>query len=68
MIKLLDLQELAEETKIPEKVLALLVVEGKIPHRMVRGWPAFDPTNLGGFLPKLQNRIKTWDENENQTH
>ena len=65
MIELLTLDEMEEFSGIPKKVLALLVVEGKIPHRMVRGWPVFDPTNLGSFLPKLQKRL--WHDQENQT-
>lgn len=65
MIELLSLDEMEEFTGIPKKVLALLVVEEKIPHRMVRGWPVFDPTQLGKFLPKLQKRI--WHDQENQT-
>ena len=65
MIELLSLDEMEEFLGIPQKVLALLVVEGKIPHRMVRGWPVFDPTQLGEFLPKLQKRL--WHDQENQT-
>lgn len=66
MIELLTLEEMEIFSGIPKKVLALLVVEDKIPHRMVHGWPVFDPTQLGDFLPKLQTRLKTWDANENQ--
>jgi hypothetical protein len=65
VIELLSLDEMEEFLGIPQKVLALLVVEGKIPHRMVRGWPVFDPTQLGEFLPKLQKRL--WHDQENQT-
>lgn len=66
MIELLTLEEMEIFSGIPKKVLALLVVEDKIPHRMVRGWPVFDPTQLGGYLPKIQNKLQ-WDANENQT-
>lgn len=66
MIELLTLEEMEFFSGIPKKVLALLVVEDKIPHRMVRGWPVFDPTQLGEYLPKLQNKLQ-WDANENQT-
>jgi hypothetical protein len=66
MIRLLSIDELAYELKIPEKVLALLVVEGRIPHRMVAGWPLFDPTNLGPVVAKLIKRLK-WLDQENQT-
>jgi hypothetical protein len=66
MIRLLSIDELADELKIPEKVLALLVVEGRIPHRMVAGWPLFDPTNLGPVVAELTRRLK-WEEKENQT-
>ena len=66
MIELLTLEEMEFFSGIPKKVLALLVVEDKIPHRMVRGWPVFDPTQLGEYLPKLQNKLQG-DANENQT-
>jgi hypothetical protein len=69
MIRLWDLRELAEKCGESDFLLAELTLLGKIPHRMVRGSPLYDPSNLGKLANKmLANRSKHNTTQDNGKH
>ena len=69
MIRLFDLQEMAEELKLPPAVVALWAADGYIPHIMRDGMPLFDPIAVGKHIAEqLNNLNKIDDANEPTTN
>ena len=68
MIRLFDLQEMAEDLKLPPAVVALWAADGYIPHIMRDGMPLFDPIAVGKHIAEqLNNLNKNNDANEPKT-
>jgi hypothetical protein len=62
MIRFLDLQEMADELKLPPAVVALWAADGKIPHKMKDGLPLFDPVAVGKHIAKQLNELNKNDD------
>jgi len=62
MIRLFDLQEMAEELKLPPAVVALWAADGYIPHIMRDGMPLFDPIAVGKHIAEQLNNLNKNDD------
>ena len=62
MIRLFDLQEMAEHLKLPPAVVALWAADGYIPHIMRDGMPLFDPVAVGTHIAKQLNELNKIDD------
>jgi hypothetical protein len=62
MIRLFDLQEMAEHLKLPPAVVALWVADGHIPHIMKDGMPLFDPVAVGKHIAEQLNNLNKYDD------
>ncbi len=62
MIRLLDLQEMSEDLKLPPAVVALWAVDGYIPHTMKDGLPLFDPVAVGKHIAEQLNELNKYDD------
>ena len=70
MIRLFDLQEMAEDLKLPPAVVALWAADGYIPHTMKDGMPLFDPVAVGTHIAEQLNNLNkptNNDDNEPKT-
>ena len=62
MIRLFDLQEMADDLKLPPAVVALWAVDGYIPHIMRDGMPLFDPIAVGKHIAEQLNNLNKIDD------
>lgn len=62
MIRFLDLQEMADDLKLPPAVVALWAADGYIPHIMKDGMPLFDPMAVGKHIAKQLNELNEIDD------
>jgi hypothetical protein len=62
MIRLFDLQEMAEDLKLPPTVVALWAADGYIPHIMRDGMPLFDPVAVGKHIAEQLNNLNKIDD------
>jgi len=64
MIRLFDLQEMAEDLKLPPAVVALWAADGYIPHIMRDGMPLFDPIAVGKHIAEQLNNLNKPTNND----